>query len=121
MPGASAYFIGGGVIYTREARRVLMDIPDDAMKAIRSASEPYAQLLASQIRARSCNRLGSVGDRRHGPDAATAMAMPPATAAWPYQDRRTRVITLETGSNDRVANMQAFASAALNLLLQNLR
>src|SRR5205807_657067 len=52
VPGASAYFLGGGVIYTREARRILMDIPDDAMKGIRSASEPYAQLLASQIRRR---------------------------------------------------------------------
>jgi PncC family amidohydrolase len=30
VPGASAYFLGGGVIYTRDARRILMDIPDDA-------------------------------------------------------------------------------------------
>src|ERR1700758_1116124 len=52
VPGASAYFLGGGVVYTRDARRLLMDIPDDAMKGIRSASEPYAKLLASQIRQR---------------------------------------------------------------------
>src|SRR5450432_2135430 len=52
VPGASAYFLGGGVIYTRDARRILMDIPDDAMKGVRSASEPYAKLLASQIRKR---------------------------------------------------------------------
>ena len=32
VPGASAYFIGGGVIYTRDARRALMDIPDDAFR-----------------------------------------------------------------------------------------
>ena len=52
MPGASAYFLGGAVVYTRDARRILMDIPDEAMKGIRSASEPYAKLLASQIRTR---------------------------------------------------------------------
>src|SRR4029079_18943760 len=52
VPGASAYFLGGGVVYTRDARRILMDIPDEAMKGIRSASEPYAKLLASQIRKR---------------------------------------------------------------------
>ena len=52
MPGASAYFLGGAVVYTRDARRLLMDIPDEAMKGIRSASEPYAKLLASQIRQR---------------------------------------------------------------------
>ena len=50
IPGASAYFLGGGVIYTRDARRILMDIPDDAMRGLRSASEPYAQLLANQMR-----------------------------------------------------------------------
>src|SRR3974390_1694043 len=52
VPGASAYFLSGGVVYPRDARRILMDIPDEAMKGIRSASEPYAQLLASQIRTR---------------------------------------------------------------------
>src|SRR5947199_1197271 len=50
VPGASGYFLGSAVVYTRDARRVLMDIGDDAMKGIRSASEAYAQLLANQIR-----------------------------------------------------------------------
>ena len=52
VPGASAYFLGGAVVYTRDARRLLMDIPDEAMKGIRSASEPYAKLLAGQVRQR---------------------------------------------------------------------
>ena len=52
VPGASAYFLGGAVVYTRDARRLLADIPDEAMKGIRSASEPYAQLLANRIRER---------------------------------------------------------------------
>src|SRR5947209_11938031 len=55
VPGASAYFLGGALVYTRDARRILMDIPDETMKGIRSASEPYAKLLASRIR----NRLSS--------------------------------------------------------------
>src|SRR5436190_18004396 len=46
VPGASAYFLGGAVVYTRKARDVLAGIPDVAMTGIRSASEPYAQLLA---------------------------------------------------------------------------
>src|SRR5215470_14681032 len=50
VPGASAYFLGGAVVYTRQARRALVGIPDDAMKGIRSASEPYAQLLARTVR-----------------------------------------------------------------------
>src|SRR5512140_3509074 len=58
VPGASGYFLGGGVIYTRDARRILMDIPDDAMKGIRSPSEPYAKLLASQIKQRFSTNWG---------------------------------------------------------------
>src|ERR1700721_4119729 len=50
VPGASAYFLGGGVIYTRDARRILMDIPDEAMKGTRPASDPYAKLLAAHLR-----------------------------------------------------------------------
>ena len=58
VPGASAYFLGGAVVYTRDARRLLMDIPDEAMKGIRSASEPYAKLLASQVRQRFATDWG---------------------------------------------------------------
>jgi nicotinamide-nucleotide amidase len=119
VPGASAYFLGGGVIYTRDARRILMDIPDEAMKGIRSASEPYAKLLASQIRQRFSTNWGLSETGATGPtgnrygDAAGHSCV---AVAGP----QTQVITLETGSIDRLANMQVFASTALNLLLQNL-
>ncbi|MCP1839944.1 nicotinamide-nucleotide amidase [Bradyrhizobium sp. USDA 4524] len=119
VPGASAYFLGGGVIYTRDARRALMDIPDDAMRGLRSASEPYAQLLARQIRERlatdwGLSETGAAGPtgNRYG-DAAGHSCM---AVAGPHQ----QVITLETASGDRQANMQAFAKAALELLLKNL-
>ena len=119
VPGASAYFLGGGVIYTRDARRILMDIPDEAMKGIRSASEPYATLLASQIRQRfsadwGLSETGATGPtgNRYG-DAAGHSCM---AVAGPQGE----VMTLETGNADRRANMQVFASTALNLLLRNL-
>jgi PncC family amidohydrolase len=118
VPGASAYFLGGAVVYTRDARRTLMDIPDDAMKGIRSASEPYAKLLASQIRSRfSCDwglsETGATGPtgNRYG-DAAGHSCM---AVAGPH----AAVFTLETGSADRQANMQKFAATALGLLLEN--
>ena len=52
VPGASAYFLGGAVVYTRQARRCLLAIPDAAMMDIRSASEPYAALLTRTVRER---------------------------------------------------------------------
>jgi nicotinamide-nucleotide amidase len=119
VPGASAYFLGSAVVYTRDARRILMEIPDEAMKGMRSASEPYAKLLANQIRQHfssdwGLSETGATGPtgNRYG-DAAGHSCM---AVAGP----QTGVITLETGSPDRQANMQVFAATALKLLLQNL-
>ena len=119
VPGASAYFLGGAGVYTRDARRILMDISDDAMRGIRSASEPYAKLLADQVRKRfatdwGLSETGATGPtgNRYG-DAAGHSCMAVAGV-------ETKVITLETGSNDRQANMQAFAKMALTLLLKEL-
>src|SRR5258706_12701659 len=67
VPGASAYFLGGAVVYTRDARRILMDIPDEAMKGIRSASESYAKLLASQMRTRFSTDWGLSETAATGP------------------------------------------------------
>ena len=119
VPGASAYFLGGAVVYTRDARKLLMDIPDDAMKGIRSASEPYAQLLATQMRGRFATTWGLSETGATGPtgnrygDAAGHSCM---AIAGPVE----KVVTLETASADREANMHAFAKTAMNLLLENL-
>jgi PncC family amidohydrolase len=119
VPGASAYFKGSAVVYTRDARRLLTDIPDEAMNQIRSASEAYARLLAEQMRRRfSCDwglsETGATGPsgNRYG-DAAGHSCMAVAGT-------QTNAMTLETGSNDRLGNMQAFASTALNFFLQQL-
>ena len=119
VPGASGYFLGSAVVYTRDARRILVDIPDEAMKGIRSASEPYAKLLASQIRQRfstdwGLSETGATGPtgNRYG-DSAGHSCMAVAGA-------ETSVMTIETGSADRLGNMHVFAATALNLLLRDL-
>jgi len=119
VPGASAYFLGGAVVYKRDARRLLIDITDETMRGLRSASEPYARLLAEQSRRRfatdwGLSETGATGPsgNRYG-DAAGHSCMAVAGAT-------TSVITLETCSNDRQANMQEFAKTALGLLLKQL-
>jgi nicotinamide-nucleotide amidase len=119
VPGASAYFLGGAVVYTRDARRLLMDIGDAEMKGFRSSSEPYAQLLARQMRGRFATTWGLSETGATGPtgnrygDAAGHSCL---AIAGPVET----VITLETGSPDRQANMRVFAKTALELLLQHL-
>ncbi len=120
VPGASAYFLGGAVVYTRLSRRVLLDIPDAALEGIRPASEAYALLLARSVRARFDATWGIAETGATGPtgnrygDAAGHACL---AVAGPVE----RSITIETGSVDRAANMRVFAVAALDLLARALR
>jgi PncC family amidohydrolase len=119
VPGASAYFLGGAVVYTKQARSLLMGIGDAEMKGLRSSSEPYAMLLARTSRSRFETTWGLAETGASGPtgnrygDAAghTCVAI-----SGPIE----KVLTLETGSTDRVTNMRAFTQAALSLLQEAL-
>ena len=121
VPGASAYFMGGGVVYTRPARDLLMAISDRDMKGLRSSSEPYAQLLARTMRTRFATTWGLSETGAAGPtgnrygDAAGHSCMALAGAGI------ERAVTLETASADRVANMRLFAAHALELLEKQLK
>lgn len=119
VPGASAYFLGGAVVYTRQSRSLLLEIPEAALAGTRPATEAYAQLLARTIRQRfsstwSLGETGATGPtgNRYGDPAGHACI----AVAGPIE----RVVTLETRSADRIANMRAFARAALALLAQSL-
>lgn len=119
VPGASAYFLGGAVVYTRRARESLMNLPREAVTGMRSASEPYALLLARTASARLGASWGLAETGAAGPtgnpygDAAGHSCIAIAGVA-------EEVITLETGQSDRATNMRAFAAAALELLQHRL-
>ena len=114
VPGASAYFVGGGVLYTGKARDALAGIPDADMAGIRSSSEPFAELLAKTMREKlgttwGIAETGAAGPtgNRYGDDAGhTCVAV-----SGPV----TMVRTLETGNGNRGENMWRFASEALAL------
>lgn len=129
IPGASDYFLGGGVIYTVQARAGLLGLSPDHLGEIRSASEPYAALLARTL----CTRLGAhwalaesgasgpSGNRYGDQPGHTALAVMGGGAVGGAGgvggvEIIARSRTLETGHGDREANMRAFASAALTLL-----
>ena len=66
VPGASGYFLGGAVVYTRDARRILMDIPDDAMKRHRLGVGALRKVAGEPDPHAFCDGLGPLGDRRDG-------------------------------------------------------
>jgi len=114
VPGASVYFVGGGVFYSRQALLTVRDVTVDTYKGMRGASEPWALMLARLQRERSastwslseCGAAGPTGNR-YGDPAGHAWVAVTGLA------ERTQVVS--TASSDRVANMYAFAGAALAL------
>jgi len=115
IPGASAYFVGGGVIYTRFARSALLGIGDGDLAGFRPATERYALLLANCAREAlgatwGIGETGATGPtgNRYGDAAGHACI----AVAGPVSLSRT----IETASPDRVANMRAFGAGLLALL-----
>jgi len=120
VPGASAYFIGGGVFYTRQSILAMRDAQASWFEGLRGASEPWALMLASNWRTRcgadwglaETGAAGPTGNRYGDPAGHAALAVTGAVE---------RSLVLETGSADRIANMYAFAAAALNLFAETLK
>ena len=120
VPGASAYFLGGAVVYTKTARLALLGVGDDMMKKYRPATEAYSLMIAQRVRERhnatwglgETGATGPTGNRYGDPAGHTCIAI-----SGPAE----KTITLRTGSADRVANMDAFAKRALELLVEVLR
>jgi len=116
VPGASAYFLGGAVVYTKSSRAALLGIGDAEMKGLRPATEDYSLLVARLVRERhsatwgfgESGAAGPSGNRYGDPAGHTCMAV-----AGPTE----RAIMLRTGNADRLANMDAFAKRSLELLV----
>jgi len=119
LPGASAYFLGGGVIYTAAARSALLGLGPDDLAGMRPSTEAYARLLAERVRGRLEADWGLAETGAAGPDGnryGDAAGHACLAVAGPRGVSRT----VATGSADRAANMRAFADAALGLLAEAL-
>jgi PncC family amidohydrolase len=121
IPGASAYYVGGSVVYTRAAHKGLLQVPDSAMANMQASTEAYARLNARTIKDAlgttwALSETGASGPtgNRYGDAAGHACI----AVVGPGVERS---ITVETGSSDREANMWAFARAAFDLLEQCVR
>ena len=119
-PGASAYFVGGGVIYTHKAREVLLGVDLARHPGMRPSTEAYALLEARAIRGRlgatwGLGETGATGPTRNRYGDA------PGHTCIAVAGPRSRSITLETGQSDREANMWRFAQEALALFEQVIR
>jgi nicotinamide-nucleotide amidase len=115
VPGASAYFLGGAVAYTRQAKLLLLGLDESALAEFRPATERHALLLARGARTRFASSwglgetgaTGPTGNRYGDPAGHTCLAVAGVIE---------RAVTLKTGSDARLPNMRGFAAAALKFL-----
>ena len=120
VPGASAYYLGGGIIYTALSREKLLGIKAEDVRGMRSASEPYAKLLAHRVREKLGATWGLSETGASGP-TGNRYGDAPGHACIAVSGPMDVVITVETGSPDREANMREFTRRALELLASCLR
>lgn len=119
MPGASAYFLGGGVVYTAAAKTALVGLEPEQLRAPRPATPEHALLLAHAARERLRATWG-IGETGAAGPTGNRYGDPPGHACVALSGPIDWSATIETGSSDRLANMQQFAAAALRLLAQAL-
>lgn len=120
VPGASAYFLGGSVIYTRHALDGLLTGQVERPPKLRGASEPWVMHLAEAARTHIGATWGIGEGGATGPSGNPYGD--PAGHAWvgvsgPV-DASRHVLT---GDDDRAANMVAFAIGGLDLFADTLR
>lgn len=120
VPGASAYFLGGAVVYTRDARVTLLGIPKEALGGVPPSTEAYALVLARGTRERLGTTWAIAETGATGP-TGNRYGYPAGHACLAVAGPRELSLTLETGSADRIANMRRFGSALLELFEQALR
>jgi PncC family amidohydrolase len=121
VPGASAYYRGGGVIYTPKAFKHLLGLTREELGDMRSSTEPYARLLANTIRGKLAADWGLCETGASGPTGnAYGDAAGHTCIAVVGPGRFEMSTTLETGLTDRAENMRLFARDALEVFLATL-
>lgn len=120
MPGASAYFRGGGVIYTLKGRRLVLGHEPGSLRGLTSATEAYALAQARLIRARYETDWGVAETGAAGPGAHPLGVASGTSAAAVVGPGFEAALIVATGCDDRLENMLAFARNALDLLLGGL-
>ena len=120
VPGASAWCLGGTVIYTKQGWQALRDFDETVLGGWRSATEGNALVRARFIRSRMGASWG-IGETGAAGPTGNRHGDPAGHACLAVCGQSERAVTLRTGSADRLANMQRFAAAALQLFLDTLR
>jgi len=117
VPGASAWFVGGAVAYSRSSRHALLDLDGDDVAGLSPMSQEIALVFAERARVRMDADWGLAELGIAGP-GVSPYGGPAGVAVLAVSGPVVRTCRIETGSDARAANMHAFAAAGLALLIE---
>ncbi len=115
VPGASAYFLGGSVVYTLVSRRELIRITAADVEGLEPLSEPMVRKFAERAR-EQLNATWGVAELGAAGPTGVRYGHPAGTSVIAVTGPVTLSTTIQTGSDDREANMWRFTNSALCLL-----
>jgi nicotinamide-nucleotide amidase len=119
VPGASAYYRGGSVIYTLEARRELLGIRRADVEGLQPLTQDMTARFAAVARGQ-LNATWAVAELSVAGPTPARYGHPPGISVVAIDGPQPMARIIETGSDDREANMWRFTEAALALLVEAL-
>ena len=120
VPGASAYFLGGTVIYTRASRKVFLTASAEDLQGVKPMTEEMAHFFALRVREKLSATWGIAELGIAGP-SGSAYGIDAGTSVIAVSGPTDAAITINTGQSDRAQNMEAFTDSACQLLCDALQ
>jgi nicotinamide-nucleotide amidase len=119
LPGASAYFVGGGVVYTRKALIAMAHANEAEVRALTPGTEEAALMRAKCIRQHLGTTWGLSESGAAGP-SGSRYGYPAGHASIAVSGPAEASSIVGTASSVRIDNMYAFAGATLELFAETL-
>ena len=114
VPGASNFYVAGGVFYTRPAFTEILGQDRKALRGLRGSTEAFSLMLARLAREKF-GTTWAIGESGASGPSGNPYGDAAGHAALAIVGPTEKSITLETGLSDRQENMWLFSAAALKL------
>lgn len=116
IPGSSAYYLGGFVTYSDEAKRTMVGVPAEVLEAHGAVSAQTAMAMATGGRDRTGADIGVAVTGIAGPDGGSP-AKPVGLTYVAVADAAGCEVRRFAWTGSRAENKRASAEAALELVL----
>ncbi len=120
VPGASAYYKGGSVVYTLESRKKILGITKAQVEGLEPLTEAIVSRFAEIARAQLDTTWAVAELGVAGPTGAR-YGHPPGISVIAVDGPVSLATTVETGSDNREDNMWTFTRAACELLAEAIK